>query len=54
MGEILWITLIMWIVACVAFAPLAYFIYKYSTAQGKPFGDIEPHDDTESPLIKGD
>ncbi len=52
MGEIIWITFIMWIVACVAFAPLAYFIYIYSMKEGEPFGNIEPHSDSESPLLK--
>ncbi len=52
MGEIIWITLVMWLVACAAFAPLGYFIYVYAKKQGEPFGDIEPHGDSESPLLK--
>ena len=52
MGEILWITLMMWIVACIAFAPLAYFIYIYGIKEGEPFGEIESHNESESSLIK--
>lgn len=28
-GDIIWMTILMWIVAAAAFAPLGYFIYKY-------------------------
>lgn len=31
-----------------AFAPLAYFIYKYNFGDAKPFGDTEPHGDSPS------
>jgi hypothetical protein len=55
-GDVIFITIIMWIVAFFAFAPLAYFIYVY-TAKGvtsenaKPFGDTEPHGDSESKTL---
>jgi hypothetical protein len=39
--------LIMLIIATAAFAPLGYFIYKF-TKNGKPFGDTEPHGDSPS------
>ena len=51
MGEIIWMSFIMLIVATAAFAPLAYFIYMYSMKQGEPFGDTEPHGDSQSPLL---
>jgi hypothetical protein len=38
-------------IACVAFAPLAYFIYMYTMKNGEPFGDIEPHGDSESAVL---
>lgn len=38
-------------IAIIAFAPLGYFIYMYTMKNGEPFGDIEPHGDTESPLL---
>ena len=51
MGDILWIAFLMLIVAAAAFAPLGYFIYMYTMKNGEPFGDIEPHGDSESPLL---
>jgi len=51
MGEIIWLFLIMLVVAGVAFAPLGYFIYMYTMKKGEPFGDTEPHGDSESPLL---
>lgn len=30
LGDIIWMTILMWIVATVSFAPLAYFIRKYT------------------------
>ncbi len=35
-GEIIWMTILMWIVAGVAFAPLAYFIRKYTKENEQP------------------
>ncbi|MEQ1527690.1 MAG: hypothetical protein ABL925_00120, partial [Methylococcales bacterium] len=39
---------IMLIVAGAAFAPLGYFIYKFTQKNAEPFGDIEPHGDSPS------
>lgn len=52
MGEIIEIGFLMLIIACVAFTPLGYFIYMYTAKKGEPFGEIEPHGDSESPLLK--
>ena len=41
----------MWVVAICAFAPLGYFIYMYSMKSGEPFGDTEPHGDSESKVL---
>lgn len=40
--------LVMLIIALFAFAPLGYFIYKYTQQGGKPFGETEPHGDSPS------
>ena len=48
MGGIIELLVIMLIIATVAFAPLAYFIYKYTQKNGQPFGEIEPHGDSPS------
>lgn len=42
---------IMLLVAGLAFAPLGYFIYMYTKKGGEPFGDIEPHGDSESKVL---
>jgi hypothetical protein len=42
MGEIIWISLVMLVVACIAFAPLAYFIYMYRTQDLIKRETIEP------------
>jgi hypothetical protein len=48
-GELIEWFVIMWIIAAAAFAPLGYFIYKYTTQkQAKPFGETEPHGDSPS------
>jgi len=39
---------VMLIVAAAAFAPLGYFIYKFTQNNGKPFGETEPHGDSPS------
>ena len=52
MSEIIWLFIIMLIVASLSFAPLAYFVYMYTMKEGEPFGDIEPHGDSASPLLK--
>jgi hypothetical protein len=48
MGGIIELLVIMVIVATAAFAPLGYFIYKYTQKNGEPFGDTEPHGDSHS------
>jgi hypothetical protein len=48
MGGIVELLVIMVIVATAAFAPLGYFIYKYTQKNGEPFGDTEPHGDSHS------
>ena len=52
MGGILELGFFMVVIACVAFAPLGYFIYMYTIKKGEPFGEIEPHGDSESPVLK--
>ena len=48
-GELIELFIVMWVVATLAFAPLGYFIYKYTTEKNaKPFGDTEPHGDSPS------
>ncbi len=41
MGEIFEISIFMLVIATIAFAPLAYFIYVYTKKDGEPFGDFE-------------
>ncbi len=48
MGGVTELFFIMIIVAAFAFAPLGYFIYRFTKASDKPFGDIEPHGDSPS------
>ena len=48
MGDLIAIGFFMLIIAVVAFAPLGYFIYKYSQNNAKPFGETEPHGDSPS------
>jgi hypothetical protein len=48
MGDLIEIWFFMLIIACAAFAPLGYFIYKYSQNNAKPFGETEPHGDSPS------
>lgn len=50
-GGVIELWIVMLIIACLAFAPLGYFIYMYTQRNGEPFGDIEPHGDSESPLL---
>ncbi len=40
--------LVMLLIAAFAFAPLGYFIYKFTQKNGKPFGETEPHGDSSS------
>ncbi len=48
MGGVVELFLVMLIIAAFAFAPLGYFIYMYTAKNGEPFGDIEPHGDSDS------
>ena len=48
MGEVTELFLVMIIVAVFAFAPLGYFIYRFTKESGSPFGEIEPHGDSPS------
>ena len=52
MGTVLELTLVMWVIASLAFAPLGYFIYVYTRKNGEPFGNTEPHGDSESGVLK--
>jgi hypothetical protein len=40
--------LAMILIGAAAFAPLGYFIYKYTQKHAEPFGDTEPHGDSPS------
>lgn len=48
MGDVTELFLAMIVIGALAFAPLGYFIYKFTQKDGKPFGDIEPHGDSPS------
>ncbi|MCF6205178.1 MAG: hypothetical protein L3J59_16195 [Methylococcaceae bacterium] len=50
-GDIVLVTILMWIIAIFAFAPLGYFIYMYTMKDGEPFGDTEPHGDSHSKVL---
>ncbi|NOT11411.1 MAG: hypothetical protein HOP23_06205 [Methylococcaceae bacterium] len=50
MGEVSELFLVMIVIAAAAFAPLGYFIYKYTQENGKPFGETEPHGDSPSKI----
>ncbi len=50
-GDLITLVFWMWVVAICAFAPLGYFIYMYTMKGGEPFGDIEPHGDSESKVL---
>ncbi len=52
MGDVLELFFWMLIVAGVAFAPLGYFIYMYIAKNGEPFGDTEPHGDSDSLVLR--
>jgi len=51
MGDLIELWFFMLLIACLAFAPLGYFIYMYTMKNGEPFGDIEPHGDSESKVL---
>lgn len=48
MGDVTLLFIAMIIIGAVAFAPLGYFIYKFTQEGGKPFGETEPHGDSPS------
>ncbi|PPD04933.1 MAG: hypothetical protein CTY29_03640 [Methylobacter sp.] len=50
MGEVTELFVVMFIIAGFAFAPLGYFIYKFTQKNSKPFGETEPHGDSPSPI----
>lgn len=51
MGTVIELGFFMLVIACFAFAPLGYFIYMYTMKNGEPFGDTEPHGDSESAVL---
>ena len=50
-GDVIFMYIVMLIVAGLAFAPLGYFIYIYSRKGPEPFGETEPHGDSESMVL---
>jgi hypothetical protein len=48
MGDVTGLFIAMILIGAAAFAPLGYFIYKFSQKDGKPFGETEPHGDSPS------
>ncbi|MFA5984662.1 MAG: hypothetical protein WC782_11655 [Methylococcaceae bacterium] len=48
MGGVTELFVVMLLIAAFAFAPLGYFIYRYTQKNGKPFGETEPHGDSPS------
>lgn len=50
-GDLIEVAILMWIIAIFAFAPLGYFIYMYTMKDGEPFGDTEPHGDSDSKVL---
>ncbi|MDD2660534.1 MAG: hypothetical protein PHY54_12785 [Methylococcales bacterium] len=48
MGGVIELFIVMLLIAAAAFAPLGYFIYKYTQKNVKPFGETEPHGDSPS------
>jgi len=50
-GDVAFLYIVMMLVAGLAFAPLGYFIYMYTKKGGEPFGDTEPHGDSESKVL---
>lgn len=47
-GDLIQLVVAMLVIALVAFAPLGYFILKFTQENGKPFGETEPHGDSPS------
>ncbi len=48
MGEVTELFVVMFVIAAAAFAPLGYFIYKFTQKNAEPFGETEPHGDSPS------
>ncbi|MBM4208648.1 MAG: hypothetical protein FJ190_11820 [Gammaproteobacteria bacterium] len=48
MGDVTALFVMMIVIGAVAFAPLGYFIYKFTQEGGKPFGETESHGDSPS------
>lgn len=48
MGDVTEMFVVMLLIATAAFAPLGYFIYKFTQKNAKPFGETEPHGDSPS------
>lgn len=48
MGGVTELFVVMILIAAFAFAPLGYFIYKFTQKNGQPFGETEPHGDSPS------
>lgn len=47
-GDLFQLIVAMLVIALLAFAPLGYFILKFTEENGKPFGETEPHGDSPS------
>ena len=50
MGGVTELFVVMLLIAAFAFAPLGYFIYKFTQKNGRPFGETEPHGDSPSKI----
>jgi len=48
MGGVTELFVVMLLIAAAAFAPIGYFIYKFTQKNAKPFGETEPHGDSPS------
>ena len=48
MGGVVELWVVMLIIAAAAFAPLGYFIYRFTKDSSHPLGEIEPHGDSPS------
>ena len=48
MGGVIELLIVMMIIASAVFAPLGYFIYKYTQKNAEPFGNTKPHGDKPS------
>lgn len=50
MGGVIELFIIMLIIAALAFAPLGFFIHRFTNASEHPLGDTEPHGDSPSAI----